>query len=232
MKLGISTGSFFRFGKWIGTQKAIKEISKLGVKHIEIGLIDFERVFKLDLKQAKKDLKGFKTIGIHLPAIHYKKNKETEFVTKVIYHLYKKLKADYVTVHSGWIKNPYYLKNKKWKVLIENNTQRHKVGYRKFGNFIKKHKFDMLLDVAHASDYGLKEVGNYVKNFKIKAVHLSGGHKRKSVWHKSFSQATKKFLKSIESIKKLNVPIIIEDNKIDVKKLKKEIKKVKKWLSV
>ncbi|MCK4589496.1 MAG: hypothetical protein KAT77_03575 [Nanoarchaeota archaeon] len=234
MKLGVSTGSFYKPGKWIGTQKAIKEISKLDIKNIELGFIDFERVFKFDLKQAKKDLKGFKTIGIHLPAIHYKKNKETEFVTKVMFLLYKKLKADYVVTHSGWVKNPHYLKNKKWKVLIENDTGSYKTGYKKFGNFIKKHKFNVLLDVNHASDYGLKEVNNYIKNFKnkIKVVHLAGGHKRKSIWHKSFSKATKKFLKSIESIKKLNIPIIIEDNKIGVRELKKEIKKVKEWFNV
>ena len=126
------------------------------------------------------------------------------------------------------------LKKKKWNVLIENDTGNYKTGYRKFGNFIKKHRFNMLLDVNHASDYSEKEVSNYIKNYKnkIKIIHLAGGHQRKTVWHQPFSKATKKFLKSIEPIKQLKIPIVIEDNKITTKELKKEIKKVKKWFSV
>ena len=126
-----------------------------------------------------------------------------------------------------------YLKNKKWNVLVENVTGKHKIGHRKFKNFIKKNKFNVVLDVNHAGDYGPNEVSNYVKDLKnkIKVVHLAGGHQPGTVWHKSFSKASKKFLKSIEPIKKLNALIVIEDNKKTAKNkpLKKEIKEVKKW---
>lgn len=233
MNLSISTGSFYSPQGWIGTNRSIKAISKLGVKNIELCLITFDKLVGFNLAQAKKDLRKFKIVGIHLPSFIYQKDAETKRVVDYYYYLYCLFKASYVVVHHGWAKDPYYLKKKKWLLLIENVPGHHKVGHRKFSRFIKKHHLNMLLDVNHASDYGLKEVGNYIKHFKnkIKVVHLAGGHKRNSVWHRSFSKAPKKVIKSFEPIKKLNVLFVLEDNKLTVKKLKKEIKKVKAWFA-
>jgi len=231
-KLSVSTGSFWKPGKWLGHNQAIRKISKLNVKNIELCLLDFEEIFNLNVLQAKKDLKKFKTIGIHLPGHYYRKDKETKFVVDVMHFIYKTLKADYVVVHMDWLKNPHHLKKKKWNILVENVTGRHKVGYQKFSNFIKKHKLNMLLDVNHASDYGEKEIQNYIKKLKnkIKAVHLAGGHDKKK-FHKDFSKASKKFLKSLEPIKELNCPIVLEMSRITFKQLKKEIKEVKEWFA-
>lgn len=236
MKLSVSTGSFWKKGDWIGTNQAIKEISKLKVKNIELCLINLDDILaNFNLLKAKKDLKKFRIIGIHMPAFHYKKDRQTRFVVKLMHHLYTALKAKYVVVHANWLKDPYWLKKRKWNILIENSTGYHQIGHKKFINLIKKHRFNMLLDVNHASDYGEKETTNYVKKLKnkIKVIHLAGGHQYKTVWHKSFSKATKKFLKSIEPIKTLNALIVIEDNKKTVKdkELKKEIEKVKEWLN-
>jgi len=234
MNLSISTGSFYSPKGWIGTNRAIRAVSKLGLKNIELCLISFDKFPGFNLPQAKKDLKKFKVVGIHLPSMYYQKDAETQRAVDYLHYIYWALKANYVVVHRNWVKNPYFLKKKPWLVLVENDTGHHKTDYKKFGRFIKKHRLNMLLDVNHASDYGLKEVSNYVKHFKnkIKAVHLAGGHQKKSVWHRSFSKASEKLIKSFEPIKRLDALIVLEDNKLNVKKMKKELQAVKKWFGV
>ena len=145
MKLGISTGSFWKPGRWFGHNQAIRKIAKLKVKNIELCLIDFEDTLaNFNLLPAKKDLKKFKTIGIHLPAFYYSKNKDSKFVTKVMHYIYKKTRAKYAVVHVNWIKDPYWLKKRKWNVLIENATGHQKIGHRKFINYVKKHRLNAL----------------------------------------------------------------------------------------
>ncbi|MFA5931680.1 MAG: hypothetical protein WC821_05215 [archaeon] len=92
--------------------------------------------------------------------------------------------------------------------------------------------FNMCLDVSHAYDWGASETQRVVSKWKhrIKQIHFSNNRYHKD--HLMFKKVSKDFLKSIDPIRELNVPIIIEEDMgtPNLQEIKEEIKRIRKIL--
>ena len=90
----------------------------------------------------------------------------------------------------------------------------------------------MCLDTAHAYSWSKFETYKLIDAFKekISQIHFSGSYRRKQ--HVSLRKVSKDFILSIQPLKYLDVPIVIEED-IEIKSyqyLRQELKYIKNLL--
>ena len=97
-------------------------------------------------------------------------------------------------------------------VSTENMVKRKNITIAKLKKIIKEYNLGLCLDVAHSYFWSEKETKKLIDEFKevITQVHFSNNYKGKD--HLPFNKVSKRFLRSIDPLKKFNVPIIIEED--------------------
>jgi endonuclease IV len=232
--LCLSTGNFSRaHGK-----KAISIINSLDVDGIELMC----HHFSLCGRPSEKGwgiIKGYDRISFHAPrnfSLLDSSNDEFNDILLEIKADYKKVGASAVVTHPT-NKLPKILSSK-MNFLTENLNPmgnpklRPRLGFEKVLN--ERDDFGLCLDVAHAYDWGVEETDRIVKKWKhrIKQIHFSNNRYHKD--HLPFEKVSRGFLKSIEPLNELNVPIVVEEGMPykKISEIKKEIKRVKDILSL
>jgi hypothetical protein len=213
----------------------LKFARELDVDGIEITLGREEDVYGLNLSKSDVSyLRGLKYVSIHAPfkLIRNKKSDEdVERILDIVEDTYRKVNAKAVVFHPLDIPEASALRKYNFNVITENMPP----NWRVYSNldmesvFRKYPKIGLCLDVSHAYRLSKGETENIVNNFrdKIRQVHLSGTYLGRD--HLSLTKVTDDFMKSIEIVKTLDVPIIIEEGfeKGDMKAIKNEIELVK-----
>ena len=158
-----------------------------------------------------------------------------------IEEVYKKINAKQIVFHPNQKVFSSIIKESKMNFLVENlNAQkdsngvlapgRTQLGFEKVLN--EYPKVDLCLDVSHAFDWGPNETARIISKWKdrIKQVHFSNNCHH--VDHTGFEKVEKTFLKSIEPMLKLDVPIVIEElmHTCDPNKINMEIETIKQIL--
>ena len=216
----------------------LDHLKELDISGIEITFATKERLYSHNPPaEIDQSLRRFRYIAIHAPFHLVKEAKNEEEVIKqldIIAKLYSELKAKNVIIHPDNLPPPEILSKYHFKVSIENLRKKRNITISKLRKIFKQyHKISFCLDTSHAYSWSKYETGKLIKAFKnkITQVHLSACYKGKD--HQSLRKATKDFLFSIASIKKLDIPIIIEaySKKIAFEFLKKEIEYIKKFLN-
>jgi endonuclease IV len=216
----------------------IDVISKLDIDGIEYtyGKYYNERI---PLKKDFDVLKNYSYVSIHSPfklSLDLMDKKEFFSTFKKIEKDYKKMNAKNIVVHPT--QNDFFPKklNSKMNFVTENlnpkkGKNRPKLGFEKILN--KNKNWGLCLDVSHAYGWGIEETERIVKKWKkrIKEVHFSNN--RYHIDHLSFEKVSRDFLKSIEPLKELDVPIIIEEDMrySKISEIKKEVERVRKIIS-
>jgi len=236
MKRSVSfaTGNIWRQISEKNQATAIDFIKKLGVDGVEITLATKEEVYNFRLNPSQKDwLAGLDYNSIHAPFRLIRDAKNQEEVEKQLEHierLYKQIKAKNVIIHPLDIPAQNILDSYKIKVSTENLPKKRHVTIPMLREILRRHsEMGLCLDVAHAYSWSKNETLRLVKSFKnkITQVHLSARYRNRD--HKPLKLATLAFMKSIEPIMNLNVPVVIEggaDN-TNVRAVQEEIRRVK-----
>jgi len=217
----------------------IKYAKKLDISGVEITFATKEELYSFKLsKNNKLWLRRLSYITIHAPfkLIRASKNKE-EIIRQlnIISNLYNDIKAKCVIIHPTDLPPPKILRQYNFTIATENLAKRKHITIRDLKkNFKKYPKIKLCLDVSHAYLWSKYETNNLIKAFKnkISLIHFSGTYRNKE--HQPLKNITKDFLSSIQPIKKLKVPIIIEED-IKIKNLKfvkEEIKIIKKLINL
>ncbi|MBW2986748.1 hypothetical protein KY333_05250 [Candidatus Woesearchaeota archaeon] len=232
-KIIVSTGNFWDGKNPLDNIKAIKKIAKLDVDGIEITFTDPKYIEGFFSNELRNVLRKFKIIGMHMPAIKYKRDKKTKDIIKKCYCLYRLLNADYAVLHLNWLKDPDLFKGTRWNIVVENGGSKHGLLAKDMHNFLKKYKrFKTVLDVNHAYETG--EIAEYVKKLKnrIYAVHLGGGEIKGKHTHRPFFKASKDYLDACEPIKKLECPIVLEYSFPEKQsQIDSDIQRIRNWLN-
>lgn len=209
-------------------------LRKLGFQGVEITFGPKERLYSFKLnKDLKYKLRQFQYITIHAPFELVKDSKNEEEVIKqldIIAELYSNIKAKRIIIHPDNLPKPKTLERYNFKVSTENLKKKRNISTSKLKKIFKEYpKIGLCLDVAHAYSWSKYEVENLVNNFgsRINQIHFSASYRNKH--HQSLRKASKEFLSSIEQIKRLKVPIVIEESikKIDLNQIKREIDFIK-----
>lgn len=212
----------------------IKYARTLDVSGVEITFASKEEVCAFKLSNDNLSwLRQLDYVTIHAP---FHLNRDSEDENEVIKQLdmisemYNNINAKNVIIHTVSLPSPRILKKYSFKVSTENTELRGHVTIPDLKKIFNQYpKIGLCLDVTHAYNWSKYETGNLVKAFKdkITQVHLSGNYRRK--YHQSMRSVTKDFLLSIEPIKELKVPIVIEEDiKVKSQKyLKEEVDYIK-----
>lgn len=202
----------------------IKYAKKLDISGVEITLASKEELYSFKLSKNNKSwLTHLDYVSVHAPfkLVTESENKE-EIIRQlnVISRVYNEINAQNVIIHPDELPAPGILKEYNFNISAENIPPRHHISIPKLREILNKYpKISLCLDVSHAYLYSKYETDKLIKTFgdEISQIHLSGTYKKKD--HQSLQKVSKDFLFSIEPIKKLDVPIVIEED-IKVKNLK------------
>jgi hypothetical protein len=213
----------------------LSKIKKFDVDGIEItlGKRFGHRVIP---KKYFKWLKSKKCVTIHAPfkMVRIAESDEKLFAQfKAIEKSYKSVNAKSLITHPYEVPSKKIRKKLKMNFLVENMEKRRWKKRLEFEKILEKNpEIGMCLDVSHTYTCSPKETGRIIKKWKyrIKQVHFSNCYR--SMCHAGFRKVTPGFLKSIEPLRELNVPIVLEIDMVrnDFRKIKKEIEAAKKVL--
>jgi endonuclease IV len=207
-------------------------ISKLDIEGVEY---TYGRVFK-EREIKDSDLAFFnslKHVSLHSPfSLSLKKIPQDEVNAglNIILTDCKRVRAKQVVFHPGQVLPAEFFSRKEFVFLTENMHKKPQRDKNAFEAILNSHPdTELCLDVNHAYTWSKVECGEIVSKWRnrIAQVHFSNCYKRKR--HLSFKKVSKEFLKSIEPIMDLNVPIIIEEEMqtSNLSEIKEEIKRIK-----
>src|SRR3989338_8435881 len=151
LKLGFSTGCFFRAG--VGLTRRIEIIKNAGCNALEIGLI---KMTDNDLAEIAKFVPGdfdkFDYVSVHAPIIEYGHNEETEKIFKLIERINQIRILDLVVFHPNTIMDFSVFDDLDFPVAFENmdrnkSTHQYPKEFEKI--FARDKELRLVLDVNH-----------------------------------------------------------------------------------
>lgn len=211
-------------------------LKKSGISGIEFSFGRKKELYSFKLsEELKLLLKQFDYLSLHSPFRLITESKNKKEVIKqldIIAKLYKKIGAKNVIIHPDNLSSSKILKSYNFNISTENLPKKYNITISDLKIIFKKYpKLGFCLDITHAFSFSKYETSRLIKEFgnKITQIHFSCHYKGKD--HQSLKTATKEFLFSIQPIKKINVPIIIETGfeETSLKLIKEEIEYVKKF---
>ncbi len=223
--------SVYKNRNWPETNiAAMLDIAKnLDISGIELVFGTSKELFSFSLSgQDINWIKKLKYVSIHAPFEPIKLGSEVMLQQlKWLSYISARVNAQNIVIHPPNLPRPELLSKYGLNVCTE-NTKKTTVSELKkiFKNYPQ---LKLCLDVSHSYLRSETETSDLVRHFreKIVQIHLSCAHNGKD--HLPLRGASDKFLKSIQIIKTLNVPIIIEENVVsaDINNLRAEIKLAK-----
>jgi hypothetical protein len=232
--LCFATGNLWRL---IGKKDIFQIISSLDVDGIELSLgKDFNERVLTESNQVI--FKNYSLNSIHSPfrfTLKYVSENEIFDGLSILQDYSKRINSKHIVIHPTQVLPKDFFQKSSLSFLTENlNPQkgidRPRLGYEVALN--ENTSMGLCLDVSHAYDYGVNETEYIVKKWKhkIKQVHFSNNRYHND--HFNFKKVGKSFLKSIEPLRELNVPIVLEEDMkfTTVKEIKDELKRVKNIL--
>ncbi|HII29566.1 hypothetical protein COT48_04950 [Candidatus Woesearchaeota archaeon CG08_land_8_20_14_0_20_47_9] len=217
-------GNIWRWSKKKNTAGLLRHIQKLDIAGVELTFSSKELLynFKLTADQIKW-LRSLEYVSIHAPfRLVSKADNNAEVLKQLEYvsSLYKMVNARNVIIHPDELPQPAILSRYSMRFSTENLKKKRGANIEKLALIFDRYQdLGFCLDVSHAYSWSRFETGDLVKRFsgKITQVHLSGTYRRRD--HQSLRSVSSMFIKSIEPVISLNVPIVIEED-IDVESSK------------
>ncbi len=232
--LCFATGTIWRWSEGKNRAELINYAKKLGFPGIELTLGKKEELYNTKISASQvKWLRNLDYVSIHAPFRLLREADNQEEVIKqldCIEKIYKQIRAKMIIIHPLDLPPKEVLDKYNMNFSTENLPKKRQVTIRKLHAIFKRYpKLGLCLDVAHAYFWSMFETEKLIKAFKnrITQIHLSGTYRRKD--HLPLQQVSPMFIKSIQPIKELEVPVIIEEDvKIkNIKLVKKEIRYIK-----
>lgn len=207
---------------------------KLDISGVEITFASKEELYFFKLSEDNESwLKRLDYVTIHAPFKLVRESENDKELIKqldIISRLYTDINAKNVIIHPDDLPAPEILKKYNFNISTENLPPNNYITISDLKNVFNQYpEIGLCLDVSHAYLMSKNETGKLIEAFKnkISQIHFSGTYKKQD--HQSLRNVTKAFLSSIQPVKELNVPIVIEED-IETKNLrylKEEIKYVK-----
>lgn len=234
--IAFATGSIWKWGKSLNHADLLDYIEKLDVQGVELTFDNKKELFDFKLSSRQTDwLKSLSYVSIHAPFNLVSDAHDFEEIIEqldVVKELYDKTNAKNVIIHPNNLPDPDVLSDYSMHISTENLPKKRHIDIKSLEKIIKKYDgLGFCLDTTHAYTWNMHETGELAKRFKsiLTQVHFSGSYRRET--HVSLRDVSSYFIKSIQPLKQLNVPIVIEGN-IEQKNsgfLREEIAYIRKW---
>ncbi len=234
MILSIATGNMYRWHQPKDTNQLIGYCRELDIDGVELTYAGKEEFLDQPITQENiRYLSSIEYVSIHSPFKHtFKGNEESIDLLAKLSDLYRKVKAKNMIIHPDKIAR-YSMVDDDIYVSTENLHKKGRYNFQEISIVLEKNpKIGLCLDVCHAFSISDEETGLIVERWKdrISQVHLSSVFRSRR--HLPMQKASKRFLKSIEPIKDLSVPIVLEADFVekDLDMIKEDIRYVRNLL--
>ena len=211
-------GNIWRWDPSENRNSLIDYIRALDISGVELTLASRQDIhsFKLSGKN-ERWLKTLDYVSIHAPFGLFKDSENEEDVfhqIDCIRKLYHQIGAKGVVIHpepellQSDILNEFDI-----KFSIENLPRKSNVPLSCIRKILRRYpRMDLCLDTSHAYSWSKYEAGKLIHNFeeRISQIHFSGSYRRKQ--HGSLRKVSQNFLFSIQPVKHLGVPVVIEED--------------------
>ncbi len=232
-------GNIWRWSNSKNRNTLINSVKKLDISGVELTFSTKEELYSFSLsKPNKKWLRNLEYVTIHAPFRLYQDGENEGQVIKqikVISKIYHDLNCKNVIIHPDTKMFHLDLLNEyEFKVSVENLPQKNSISILNLGEILDKYShINFCLDISHAYSWSKFETAKLIDVFqdRISQIHFSGSYRRK--FHQSLRKVSKAFLFSIQPIKQLEVPIVIEEDMQpnSLEYVKEEIEYIKNFFS-
>lgn len=235
--LSFALGNIWKWAAVGDMSPLINYVRELDISGVELTLAFKDELYSFKLSEDDKSwLRNLDYVSIHAPFRLIERSESKEEVIRqldIISRLYDDIDAKNVIVHPTDLPTPEILEKYNFNISTENLPPKRNVTISDLEKILGSYpKIKLCLDVAHAYLWSKHETGKLVKAFKekISQVHFSGTYRKKD--HQSLRSVGKDFLFSIQPLRELNVPIVIEETmeEKDLKFVKEEIRYVRDLL--
>jgi hypothetical protein len=221
----------------IGKEDIFKIISSLDIDGIELTLGKDFNERKL-IESEEEIFRNYKNNSIHSPfqfSLKYCSEEEMFNGLEILKNYSKRIKSTQIITHSVQLFPKNFNEQSGLNFLTENlnpkkGKDRPRLGFEVALN--NNPDLGLCLDASHAYDWSINETEYIVSKWKhrISQVHFSNNRYHKD--HLTFEKVSRSFLKSIEPLRELNVPIVIEEDMpySKVNDIKEELKRVRNIL--
>jgi len=228
----LSLGNMWRWLKTENRAELIEHVKGLDIDGIELDYSGKEPSSLKLTSEQEEYLKSLKYVSIHVTAESLKGCSEEDIIRRLDYvvGIAKKTNASDIVIHPEALPSPDILSKYDVKFLTENLDRNTGYGLEKLKKVFEDYPdLGLCLDVCHSFTWDGEETKKLVDEFKdkISQVHLSALEGDKQ--HRPLLNSSSDMIESIEPIKSLDVPIVIEEDfeDGDFDGLKKEIEFVK-----
>jgi hypothetical protein len=231
-KILLNTGLFVKKDV-CDMNQAILAISQEKVDGIEISTSCLDHLLDFRLSQQSfAILKNMSEVGIVAPAkFKYRNDRYTREVVTKLRQVYDLIQAKYAVLHSHTIEDFSLLDQETMVISLENDRVLYQTTPAQMKALLDEHpNLRVVLNTAHALSVDKGEVKEYVSLLKDKiiAVHLSA--REGDMDHTPLCRADKAMLKSLEPVRNLDCPVMIECWHTYKDLIKEEIEFVRNWL--
>lgn len=211
----------------------LKYTKDLDINGIEITLSDKEELYSFNLSHENENfLEKLEYISIHAPFKLISNSEEQGLLRLHVYllnNLSRKVKSKNMIIHPNEI--PFSLiKDYSFKVSSENMS--NNTNYD-LDSILEHPEIGLCLDVSHAYKISKEETSKLIERHRerITQVHFSSFKNGKN--HQSVIDADNGFYESIERLKELTCPIVIEEDikEKNLDNIKREISFVRKLVA-
>jgi endonuclease IV len=211
-------GNIWRWNESKNRNALIDYIKDLDVSGVELTFATKEDLYSFKLsKKNKAWLNTLDYVSIHAPFWLFMDAENDEEVLNqlnTITKIYNQINAKNVIIHpEPELLQTNILEKFKIKFSIENLPRKNNVPFSFLKAILRKYpQIDLCLDVSHAYSWSKYETGKLIHFFqkRISQIHFSGSYRKKQ--HVSLRNVSENFLFSIQPIKHLDVPIVVEED--------------------
>jgi hypothetical protein len=227
-------GNIWRWTRSKNVGVLVDYLKQLDISGVEITFASKEELYFFELSEDNASfLSTLDYVSIHAPfrLISGSESQEELFrQLNIMSRLYKDVKAQNIIIHPDELPGPEILKSYSFTVSTENLPAGGQSTVSGLSNMFTLYPdLGLCIDVSHAYLRSGSETEELVGAFndRISQVHFSGTYKNMD--HQSLRNVTKAFLDSIEPVKTLHVPIVIEEDmeETSLEYVKEEIKCIK-----
>lgn len=215
--ISFASGNLWRWSTSENIDEVIGYLKELDVDGVELTFATKEELYGLILSDSNSSwLASLDYVSIHAPFRLISASRTMDEVMtqmNIIANLYGEIKAQNVIIHPDELPPATALKEYAMKFSTENPPAGSYASPADLGRLLHEYQhLGLCVDVSHAYLRSADETGLLIDTFRdiITQIHLSGTCRGED--HQSLRGVTDSFLSSIEPIRTLSVPIVIEED--------------------